>query len=211
MQLSGSLPFKPNDGSELDRKLSAVLRELASAHSERISLNDLIVMLGDRSFVPLLIIFALPNLFFFVPGASVITGPPLLFVAAQLGLGRAAVWLPNFLGKRSIEHQAFARIVTRALPWIEWVERLAHPRFWVLSRRAADLTVGIACLVMAIFMFLPIPFGNTLPALSVIMLALSLGERDGLWLVGGFIVSLASFAVVAAILAAGAFAMRNFF
>jgi hypothetical protein len=60
-------------------------------------------------------------------------------------------------------------------------------------------------------MFLPIPFANTLPALSVIMLALSLGERDGLWLLGGFVVSLASFAVVAAIFAAGAFAMLSFF
>jgi len=201
----------PIDGTGPDRKLSAVLRELDNRRNKRISLNDLIVMLGDRSFVPLLIIFALPNLFFFVPGASVITGPPLIFVAAQLILGRASVWLPNFLGKRSIEREAFGRIVSRALPWIEWVERLAHPRFWVLSRKAADLTVGIACLVMAIFMFLPIPFGNTLPALSVIMLALSLGERDGLWLLGGFIVSLASFAVVAAIFAAGAFAMLNFF
>jgi len=64
---------------------------------------------------------------------------------------------------------------------------------------------------MAIFMFLPIPFANTLPALSVIMLALSLGERDGLWLIGGFIVSLVSFTVVAAIFAAGAFAMLSFF
>lgn len=201
----------PPDGTGPDRKLSAVLRELDSYRNERVSLNNLIAMLGDRSFVPLLIIFALPNLFFFVPGASVITGPPLIFVAAQLVLGRSAVWLPNFLGERSIEHQAFSRIVSRALPWIEWVERLAHPRFWVLSQRAADLTVGIACLVMAIFMFLPIPFANTLPALSVIMLALSLGERDGLWLLGGFIVSLTSFAVVAAIFAAGAFAMLSFF
>jgi len=204
-------PYKPIDGTGPDRKLSAVLRELDNGRSKSISLNDLIVMLGDRSFVPLLIIFALPNLFFFVPGASVITGPPLIFVAAQLIIGRVSVWLPNFLGKRSIEHEAFGRIVSRALPWIEWVEKLAHPRFWVLSPRAADLTVGIACLVMAIFMFLPIPFGNTLPALSVIMLALSLGERDGLWLLGGFIISLASFAVVAAIFAAGAFAMLNLF
>lgn len=184
--MSVPLPRTPTDGTGPDRKLSAVLRELNSGRSERISLNNLIIMLGDRSFVPLLIIFALPNLFFFVPGASVITGPPLIFVAAQLVLGRASVWLPDFLGERSIEHQAFGRIVSRALPWIERVEKLAHPRFWLLSRRAADLTVGIACLVMAIFMFLPIPFANTLPALSVIMLALSLGERDGLWLLGGF-------------------------
>jgi hypothetical protein len=161
--------------------------------------------------VPLLIIFALPNLFFFVPGASVITGPPLIFVAAQLVLGRPSVWLPKVLGQRSINQQVFGRIVSRAVPWIEWVERLARPRYWALSRKVADLTVGIACLVMAIFMFLPIPFANSLPALSVIMLALSLGEHDGLWLLGGVIVSFASFAVMAAMFAAGAFAMLSFF
>lgn len=194
-----------------DKRLSDVLRELDGGGKEHISLYDLIASLGNRSFVPLLIIFALPNLFFFVPGASVITGPPLIFVAAQLVLGRPSVWLPKVLGQRSISQQVFGRIVSRAVPWIEWVERLARPRYWVLSGKVADLTVGIACLVMAIFMFLPIPFANSLPALSVIMLALSLGERDGLWLLGGFIVSLASFAVVAAMAAAGAFAMLSFF
>lgn len=201
----------PHDDKTIDRKLSVVLRDLQDSPVESVSLNLLITSLGNRSFVPLLIVFALPNLFFFVPGSSVITGPPLIFVAAQLVLGRQVVWLPEFLGKRSIEHQAFARILTRALPWIEWVERLVHPRYWFLSRRAADLTVGLACLVMSVFMFLPIPFGNTLPALSVIVIALSLSERDGLWLLGGFTLSLASFAVVAGLFAAGAFAMMRFF
>jgi hypothetical protein len=201
----------PGSDARPDPKLSNVLRELDGDGKGQTSLNDLVASLGNRSFVPLLIIFSLPNLFFFVPGASVITGPPLIFVAVQLVLGRPSVWLPKVLGKRSIEKQAFGRIVARALPWIERVERLARPRYWRLSRRAAELIVGIACLVMAIFMFLPIPFANTLPALSVIMLALSLGERDGLWLIGGFIVSLVSFTVVAAIFAAGAFAMLSFF
>lgn len=201
----------PYSEAKPDPKLSNVLRELDSNGKEQTSLDDLVASLGNRSFVPLLIIFALPNLFFFVPGASVITGPPLIFVAVQLVLGRPSVWLPKVLGKRSIEKQAFGRIVARALPWIERVERLARPRYWPLSPRAAELTVGMACLVMAIFMFLPIPFANTLPALSVIMLALSLGERDGLWLFGGFIVSLVSFAVVAAIFSAGAFAMMSLF
>lgn len=201
----------PGSDARPHPKLSNVLRELDGDGKEQTSLNDLVASLGNRSFVPLLIIFSLPNLFFFVPGASVITGPPLIFVAVQLVLGRPSVWLPKVLGERSIEKQAFGRIVARALPWIERVERLARPRYWRVSRRAAELIVGIACLVMAIFMFLPIPFANTLPALSVIMLALSLGERDGLWLIGGFIVSLVSFTVVAAIFAAGAFAMLSFF
>jgi hypothetical protein len=201
----------PGSDAKSDRKLSTVLRELDGGGKALISLNELIVALGNRSFVPMLVIFALLNLFFFVPGASVITGPPLIFVAAQLVLGRPSVWLPRVFGERAIEQKTFGRFVARALPWIERVERLARPRFWALSSRVAELTVGIACLVMAIFMFLPIPFANTLPALSVIMLALSLGERDGLWLLGGFIVSLASFAVVAAIFAAGAFVMLSFF
>jgi hypothetical protein len=194
-----------------DKKLSDILRELDDGQIERISLNALIALLGDRSFVPLMIIFALPNLFFFIPGASVITGPPLIFVAAQLVLGRPSVWLPKALGERSIEHQAFRRIVARTVSWVERVERLARLRYWVLSRKMADRTVGTASLAMAIFMFLPIPFANTLPALSVIMLALSLSERDGLWLIAGLAVSLASLAVVTAIFAAGALTMLSFF
>ncbi|KIN73502.1 Exopolysaccharide synthesis, ExoD [Sulfitobacter guttiformis KCTC 32187] len=195
----------------MDIKFSNVLRLLLTDQRERISLNDIIRLLGDRSFVPLLIIFALPNLFFFIPGGSVITGPPLIFISGQLVLGRPSVWLPDIIGLRSVDHAAFARIVTRAIPWVEWMERLARPRYWMLPPKAADLTIGIAALVMSVFMFLPIPFGNTLPALSVILLALSLSERDGLWLLAGFATSLASFAVVAAVFAAGAFAMLSFF
>jgi hypothetical protein len=51
---------------------------------------------------------------------------------------------------------------------------------------------------------------NILPTLSVIMLVLSLSERDGLLLLGGFIASLASCAVVAAIFSVGATAMLSF-
>jgi hypothetical protein len=43
------------------------------------------------------------------------------------------------------------------------------------------------------------------------MLALSLSARDGLWLFAGFVVSFASFAVVAAVFAAGAFALFSIF
>jgi len=209
--MSMAVQDPPPASAQADLKLSDVLRTLLTGQSARISLNDIIRLLGERSFVPLLIIFALPNLFFFIPGGSVITGPPLIFVAGQLVLGRPAVWLPDFLGTRSVDHAAFARIVTRAIPWVEWVERLARPRYWILPVHAADRIIGLACLVMSIFMFLPIPFGNTLPALSVIMLALSLSERDGLWMLAGLTVSMASFAVVTAVFAAGAFAVLSIF
>jgi hypothetical protein len=163
------------------KKLSEVLRELDQSPVERIALGDMINALGERSFVPLMILFALPNVFFFVPGSSVITGLPLIFIVCQLILGRPAVWLPKVLNERSIEHVTFTRIV------------------------------GLTSLVMAVFMFLPIPFANSLPAVSVITLALGLGEHDGLWLAGGVIASLLSTAIVFAIFAAGTFAMLSIF
>ncbi|MGB5864392.1 MAG: exopolysaccharide biosynthesis protein [Sulfitobacter sp.] len=204
-------PEGPRHDETGDRALSQVLRLLLADNRDRISLNDIIGLLGERSFVPLLIVFAIPNLFFFVPGGSVLTGPPLIFIAGQLVLGRPAVWLPDFLGERSLNSAAFARIVTRALPWVEWFERLARPRYWILPQGIAERTIGTAALVMSIFMFLPIPFGNTLPALSVIMLGLGLSARDGLWLLAGFTVSLASFAVVAAVFFVGGVAMATIF
>lgn len=191
-------------------KLSDVLREIDRNLGERISLRDLISALGDRSFVPLMILFALPNVLSFVPGASVISGLPLLFVAVQLLFRRPSVWLPNILADRSIDHGVFTRVITHALPWIEWVERMARPRYWPFSRASGERLIGAASLLMAIFLFLPIPFANSLPAISVIMLALGLGERDGLWLAGGIITSLTSTALVFAIFAAGTFAISSF-
>lgn len=192
------------------KKLSDVLRELDQSPAERISLGDMINALGERSFVPLMILFALPNVFFFVPGSSVVTGLPLIFIAFQLVLGRPSVWLPKVLNERALEHGAFTKVVTLALPWIEWVERMARPRYWPFSRVVAERIVGLITLVMAIFMFLPIPFANSLPAISAITLALGLGEHDGFWLAGGIITAIASTAIVFAIFAAGTFAMLSF-
>ena len=200
-----------NVGAAPARKLSDVLRDIDQGQGARISLGDLIFALGEKSFVPLLILFALPNVFFFVPGSSVITGLPLIFIASQLVLGRPAVWLPQVLNDRSIEHGVFSRIVKSALPWIEWVEQMAKPRYWPFSRIAAERIVGTISLVMAIFMFLPIPFANSLPAVSVITLALGMGENDGLWIAGGVVASIISTAIVVAIFAAGSFALFSIF
>ncbi len=88
---------------------------------------------------------------------------------------------------------------------------MARPRYWPFSRVVAERVVRLASLVMAVFMFLPLPFANSLPAVSVITLALGLSERDGLWLFGGAVVSLASTAILLAFFAAGTFAMLSFF
>lgn len=191
------------------RRLSEVLRDIEAGEGTRISVGDIVGLLRDRSFAPLMVIFAAPNVFLFIPGSSVFTAVPLMFLAMQLLLGRTDVWLPRFVADRSIERSSFTRIVSVSVRHVERIERLARPRWWPTSYLLAERLIGLSTLVLAVFLFLPIPFANGLPALSIIMLALGLGERDGYWLAAGLALTLISTAFIIGIVSVGAFALLD--
>lgn len=189
------------------RRLSVVLHDLSTGDGTRISVGEIVTALRDRSFAPLMVIFAAPNVLLFIPGSSVFTAVPLMLLAVQLILGRPDVWLPRLIADRAIERTSFERIVSVAVPWVERVERLARPRWWPASFVWAERLVGVATLILAIFLFLPIPFANGLPALSIIMLALGLSERDGFWFAGGLALTLISIAIVTGLVFLGGYAV----
>ena len=194
------------------RRLSDVLRALESGLGPRIALGDLVAGLHDRSFAPLMILFAVPNVFLYLPGSSVITSLPLMVLALQLLAGQPTVWLPRALSDRSVDRAHFARIVHYSLPWVERIERLARPRFWPRATTAMiDRLIGFACLVMSLLLFLPIPFANGVPALAIIALGLALSERDGIWLMLGFLGSAFAIIFVTAMIGGGAFALARIF
>lgn len=158
-----------------------------------------------------MVLFAVPNVFLYLPGSSVITGLPLMILALQLIAGRSSVWLPRALSDRSIDRASFSRIVHYSLPWVERIERLARPRLWPGATASVDRLIGVTCLVMALLLFLPIPFANGVPALAIIALGLALSERDGVWLVLGLLASVIACVFVAAIIGGGAFALARIF
>ena len=193
------------------RRLSQVLRDLEAGDGERVSVGDIVGALRDRSFAPALVVFAAPNLLLFVPGSSFFTGLPLMFLAAQLVLGRPNLWLPRFVATLSVERAAFRRIVSTTVPYVERIERLARPRWWPVSYPIAERLIGLATLILAVCIFLPIPLANGLPSVAIIMLSLSLSERDGYWLAGGLLFTLASIVVVIGMISLGTFAVLGFF
>jgi hypothetical protein len=66
----------------------------------------------------------------------------------------------------------------------------------VLVRPPVEYFVGLVCLVLAAVLMLPIPLGNTLPALAISLLALGVLERDGVWIAIGLSASVVAGAVV---------------
>jgi hypothetical protein len=180
--------------------LSAVLQSLADdATRERISVSDLLAALGDRALAAVLFVFALPNVLPVPPGTSVVLGTPLVFLAAQLALGRAP-WLPSVIMQRSMLRADFASLVRRMAPWLVRGERLLRPRLMALTTPPIEYVVGLVCLVLALVLALPIPLGNVLPALAICLLALGVLERDGLWVLAGLLTTAASAAVVSGVI-----------
>ncbi|MFN3262071.1 MAG: exopolysaccharide biosynthesis protein [Pikeienuella sp.] len=194
-------------GAPPPRPLSRVIAEIAASPAERISLGEIAAALWDRGFAPLMALCAAPNVLPIMPGSSFIFGIPLILLSFQLMLGWPRVWLPGRLNRRTMDMAAFRRLAERAAPWLERTERLARPRYWPASRRAAERLAGAVSLLMAVLLFLPIPFANTMPALSIIFVALGISERDGLWLGAGLATAIVSLLIVAGIYVAGAAAL----
>lgn len=66
----------------------------------------------------------------------------------------------------------------------------------MLAKPPVENLVGLVCLVLAVILMLPIPLGNTLPALAISVLALGVLERDGIWIVLGFMASVVAGSLV---------------
>lgn len=180
--------------------VSELLRALAQQPDrERVSVRDLIDALGDRALGALLFLFAVPNVLPVPPGTSAVLGLPLLFLAAQLMIGRRP-WLPAVVAARSMSHADFAALVRRISPWLKRAERLLRPRLSWLALPPMEYAIGALCLLLAIVLTLPIPLGNVLPAMAISLLALAVLERDGLWVLAGLAVALVSMLVVSGVI-----------
>lgn len=197
------------------RRLSEVLEEIAhDPMRERVSISDLIEAMAGRAFGALLLIFALPNVLPTPPGTSGILGLPLVFLAAQLMLGKTP-WLPAFIATRSMERSAFATLVGKMTPILARAERLLVPRLPVMVTPTAQRFLGAALLILALVLSLPIPLGNMLPALAMTIISLGMLERDGLWVIIGLVVGVLSlvivWGVIWALVAGAIFLIQNAF
>jgi len=182
-------------------RTSQLLREFLASHSEpRISLGALRDALGDRGFGVLLFIFALPNLVpVNIPLLSAVLGFPLVLLAAQLSYGRHKPWFPDWLTAQSFPRQGFSNVVLRALPYLERTERLLRPRLTMLLSWTGERVIGVAILILALVLTLPIPFANWLPACAISIIALAILEKDGLAVLVGIAVGVASLLVAATV------------
>ncbi|MEL6435326.1 MAG: exopolysaccharide biosynthesis protein [Pseudomonadota bacterium] len=180
------------------RALSQVLSELAqSQEGNSVSVACIRDALADRSFATMLALTCLFNLLPFPPGSTLVLGIPIVVVAVQMVAGRETVWLPKFFLNMSLSSKSFTKLTTAIIPKLRRLERIVRPRYWPFAtRKSAERIIGIFALVFGVFVFIPLPFTNWLPALAGVICALALSERDGIWLLIGIAFGLISMAII---------------
>ncbi|WP_372425604.1 exopolysaccharide biosynthesis protein [Salinarimonas chemoclinalis] len=170
---------------------SAVLARIGEeAPGERIPLGTLVDALGERTFGLVMLVLALPCAIPFLYGVPQIVSVPMVFVAAQLVIGRRALWLPHGLRARAFSKADYSGMIARARPWLLRFEHLARPRLTFLASGPSERLVGLAMLVASLSIAVPLPLTNTVPGIGVAIIAVGLIERDGLLVLAGAAVAL---------------------
>lgn len=181
------------------KRLSEVLLVIAADESRtEITISDLMHIMEGRARAALIFLFAFPNVLPAPPGLSAILGLPLLYLTAQMMLGRFP-WLPRIVAERGISMSAFRSMIDRALPLLTRAEKLLRPRLSWMVRPMAERLLGAFALILAVIITLPIPLANMLPAFAICVIALGVLERDGLWTAAGVLIGLASLALSGAV------------
>jgi len=162
---------------------------------DRISVSDLLHAMDNSAVVALILLSALPNLVPAPPGTSSVLGTPLLILTIEWALGRRP-WLPVALARRSMTRIGFASLVYRAAPWMDRIDRRLKPRCQAFASPTAARPAAALCVLLALIIVLPIPLGNMPPAGAISLIALGMLRRDGICVLVGVAVGLASIALV---------------
>jgi hypothetical protein len=177
------------------RKLSVELADLRVAAGDRaITLREVIQVLGGRAYMLLILLLALP----FVtpiplPGLSTPFGLAIVLIAFRLSLGQRP-WLPKKMQRKVLPAGFISKVFAFAEKLLRFFEKFLRPRLTFLTDtpRLVQLhAIFLLLAAMVLLLPLPIPFTNSFPAWAILLLAAGLLERDGLFIIAGYLVFVA--------------------
>ena len=174
------------------RKLSEELAELRVRAGERaITLREVIYALGGRAYMLLVFLLALPFITPIpIPGLSTPFGLAIALIALRLSLGQRPL-LSKKLQRMELPAGFMHKVFSFAEKVLRFFEKFLRPRFTVLTDTPLLQQLhAVVMLLAAVVLLLPllIPFTNSFPAWAILLLAAGLLERDGVFILAGYVV-----------------------
>lgn len=154
-------------------------RAAEELQTERVGLDHLADAHGPAAIGTLMVLLAVPCVLP-VAGVGTVLGWGLLALAAAMWRGQSAVSLPPRVAQLQLSRSVAHRVLTTLARFYDLASRLSRERLPHLAQPGARTGLAPMLAFMGFLIILPVPLGNVLPAVSVVLLGLGLAFRDGL-------------------------------
>lgn len=158
---------------------------------QRISLGEILEVVGPRSFGPFLLLAGLITLAPIIgdiPGVPTLIGITVFLIAIQLLVGRKRFWLPGWLRKRSVAGDKFRRGLEMVRRPAGFIDRFLRARLTFLTGGPMTRIIAVLCLLIAAVMppMELVPFSANVAGAALTVFGLALIARDGLLILFAF-------------------------
>jgi hypothetical protein len=197
----------------LGERLKVIITDLPP---DKVTLAEIRDLLGQDGLLLLTafltIVFLIPVS---IPGVSTVFGVAILLIGVSRLLNRS-LWLPNGLLERELPTEKLCTGLNRGVIWFHRLERISRPHRLkgLTSNGFMDVLNNCALIIGAGLLMAPfglIPFSNTLPALAILFFAIGLLQRDGVCILLGHLVNLATIAYFMLLIVGGGATIHEIF
>ena len=177
------------NGLATSKKLDEIQEELPD---ENISLKELINVMSGEGLQFMIIILIAPFLIpASIPGSSTPFG--ILIILLEIAyLNNKSLYIPDFIGKYEISKENVLKLFDIIKKALGYVEKISNPRGKLSSKRYVLKINAVVNIILAFLLFLPlpIPFTDFIPATSMLLLAVSTLEHDSYLMILGYVAAI---------------------
>ena len=168
----------------------ALTRAVDRIEGEMITLRQLLELVGEHGLLFLCALLTIPFLIpVSIPGVSTVFGAAIILIAIGITMNRLP-WLPSRIMDKELDAKRLTGILRRGIAIVARIEAYIRPRMEGLTEGAVMGRVnGLALIFGGVLLMAPlglIPFSNTLPAFGILLLAVGMSQRDGLVVLAGY-------------------------
>jgi hypothetical protein len=175
-------------------RLKAVIADLPL---DKVTLAEIRDLLGQDGLmlltVFLTVVFMIPVS---IPGVSTVFGAAILLIGVSRLFNRS-LWIPKRFLNRQLPADRLCAGLNRGVIWVHRLEHVSRPHRlkWMACNGFMDAVNNCTLIMAALLLMAPfglVPFSNTLPALAILFLAIGFLQRDGICILLGHLVNLAT-------------------
>jgi hypothetical protein len=180
-------------------KLSQLLSQLLVEYPDKpLPLSVVLEKVGNSGFgtisgilvIPMLIPLPIP-----LAGFSALVGSGIILVGCQLALGYEKPYLPQRIARIELSPAASQKILNQIDRLLRPLEKMSRHRLAKFSNSWWGCRISGICLAWDALLMslpLPIPLTNLIPAYTILFLAIGLLEFDGLFILIGYGMTMAT-------------------